>query len=67
MKKHIDAKSFNEEVVTGIMRIVALCTTELMKEVDGDKRTTANAYNGGRKEIAKDVLTIIKNINLEAK
>ena len=61
------SKSFNDEVTVTMMKVIQLCTNELLREVDGDKRTTANAYDYGRKEIAKDILNIIKNINLEVK
>ena len=61
------SKAFNDEVTMTMMKVIQLCTNELLKEGSPDKRTTASALSYGRKEIAKDILDIIKNINLEVK
>lgn len=55
---------FNDEVSMAVLKIVRLCTDELLKE-SGDKRTTENALQFGRREIAKDILLILKDIEVK--
>ena len=55
---------FNDEVSIAVLKIVRLCTNELLKE-SGDKRTTESALQFGRREIAKDILLILKDIEVK--
>tara|TARA_B100000941_G_C28445452_1_gene522043 strand:+ start:425 stop:601 length:177 start_codon:yes stop_codon:yes gene_type:complete len=55
---------FNDEVSIAVIKIVKLCTDELLKE-SGDKRTTESALQFGRREIAKDILLILKDIKVK--
>lgn len=55
---------FNDEVSMAVLKIVRLCTNELLKE-SGDKRTTESALQFGRREIAKDILLILKDIEVK--
>lgn len=55
---------FNDEVSIAVIKIVKLCTDELLKE-SGDKRTTESALQFGRREIAKDILLILKDIEVK--
>ena len=55
---------FNDEVSMAVLKIVRLCTNELLKE-SGDKRTTESALQFGKREIAKDILLILKDIEVK--
>lgn len=55
---------FNDEVSIAVIKIVKLCTDELLKE-SGDKRTTESALQFGKREIAKDILLILKDIEVK--
>ncbi len=55
---------FNDEVSIAVIKIVKLCTDELLKE-SGDKRTTESALQFGKREIAKDILLILKDIKVK--
>ena len=55
---------FNDEVSIAVIKIVKLCTDELLKE-SGDKRTTESALQFGKQEIAKEILMILKDIEVK--
>ena len=55
---------FNDEVSMAVMKIVRLYTSELLKE-SGDKRTTESSLQFGRRLIAIEILTILKDIEVK--
>lgn len=55
---------FNDEVSMAVLKIVKLCTDELLKE-SGDKRTTESSLQFGRRLIAMEILTILKDIEVK--